>query len=60
MITYTIEQVEADGHNAALIAICPMPSAYRNTCWAQVWTEARDNARIGFGIKGGASPSQGI
>jgi len=50
MIIYTVQQVEADGHNAALIANCNMPSAYRNTKWAQVWTEARDNARIKFGI----------
>ena len=60
MITYTVQQVEAHGHNAALIANCPMPSAYRNTKWAPVWTAARDNAQIKFGIKGGASPSQGI
>ena len=51
MIIYTVQQVEADGHNAALIANCSMPSAYRNTKWEQVWTEAKDKAQIKFGIK---------
>ena len=46
-----IRQVQAEGHNAALIANCPMPSAYRNTEWAQVWTDAREDAMIKFGRK---------